>query len=210
MARNPILNGGKDKNKQMNSVPGTETVMFVDPRTVTLGVNTFVRRQTKASKFSYYDGSLEEVIRLAQEHPLDASLATDRDGVLYVTVPPENFFSGVVGVTPETQLRATFTARREGEEPFVQVEALGGRKLPAKKVVLVFYSREALRKDASTNADWELISINASTVEGDEPPTPMAMARNQLGLPGGSPAHYTSEQWAQSVHYWSTRAMLAG
>lgn len=135
----------------------------------------------------------------------------DRKGVLLVKVPATGFYSGVAQVTPETQLRAVFTSRRPEEEPFIQIEAIGGAKLEAKNVVLVFYRRDLLGKDASTvDADWELVSINARPTDEDEPPTPMAMARNQLGLPGGSPAQYTSEEWAESVRYWSTRAMIAG
>ena len=36
---------------------------------------------------------------------------------------------------------------------------------------------------------------------------PVAMARNMLGLPGGSEATYTAEEFATAIVYWSTRAM---
>lgn len=176
-----------------------------------VGINDFVRRQVAASPFSHYEGGVEGAAGLARIAPLSVTPGY-RDGVILVRVDPKGFFCGVVEVTPKTVLRAKFAPRREGEAPFLSVEAVGGTKLPAAYVELVLYRRDVLLEtnENSTEADWELISINARPTEGPEPLTPMAMARNQLGLPGGTAAMYTSEQWAESVRYWSTRAMIAG
>lgn len=176
-----------------------------------VSVNEFVRRQVAASPFSHYEGGVDGAAGLARIAPISVTPGY-RDGVILVRVDPKGFFCGVVEVTPETVLRAKFAPRREGEAPFISVEAVGGTKLPAAYVELVLYRHDVLVEDGSnsTDTDWELVSINARPTEGHEPLTPMAMARNQLGLPGGTAAMYTSEQWAESVRYWSTRAMIAG
>jgi hypothetical protein len=129
--------------------------------------------------------------------------------VILVNVPADRFFSGVIEVTPETELKATFSARREGEMPFVQIEAVSGQKLPAKFVEIVLYSHSALAEnnEAETDSDWEIISINARATVDDEPLTPMAMARNFLEFTGGTKAEYSAEEFAKSIVYWSNKAM---
>jgi hypothetical protein len=55
----------------------------------------------------------------------------------------------------------------------------------------------------STNLEWELISIHAIP-EGVEkmPMGSITMMRNQLELPGGTKAKYSSEEWVESVMFW--------
>ena len=173
-----------------------------------IGINEFVRRQTLDSRFSHFAGSWDELAGLVEKH-FDEAKPSYRDGVLLVPVPTERFFSGVVEVTPDTPLKATFEARREGEDPFVQVVAVGGDKLPAKAVDVVLYSRDVREADgdAVSGAEWDVISINARPTEGSEPLTPMAMARNFLALPGGTAAEYTAKEFAEAIIYWSRRAM---
>ena len=73
----------------------------------------------------------------------------------------------MVELTEGTPLRAVFSSRRKGEEPYLQVEAVGGDKLPAKVVEVVLYRHDVLGRDASSEAEWEIISINARPT--DEP-----------------------------------------
>jgi hypothetical protein len=91
--------------------------------------------------------------------------------------------------------------------------AVGGDKLPAAAVELVLYRRDVLLEEGpdavSTEAEWELVSINARPTEGPEPMTPMAMARNMAELKGGTAATYTAEQFVESILYWSRRANIA-
>lgn len=178
--------------------------------TATIGVNSFVTRQTADSKFSHYSGSWEQLASLVEGHFSEAKQGY-RDGVMLVPVPSEGFFSGVVEVTPDTMLKATFEARRKDEEPYLQVVALGGAKLPAQSVDIVLYRRDVLLEEGpdnvSTDAEWEIISINARPTVEPEPLTPMAMARNMLELPGGTKAEYSAEEFASSIVYWSKRAM---
>ena len=175
-----------------------------------IGINKFVLRQTAESKFSHYSGNWEDLKSLV-EKGFGESNSGYRDGVRLVSVPAEGFFSGVVEVNGETPLKAIFEARRKNEEPFLQIVAIGGEKLPAKVVEVVVYRRDVLLEDGpdavSTEAEWEVVSINARPTEEEEPLTPMAMARNMLVLPGGTKATYTAEEFAKAIIYWSKRAM---
>ena len=171
-----------------------------------IGISNLVRRQTKDSRFSFFDGSWDGLAALVERH-FDRAQPGYKDGVLLVPVPAEQFFSGVVRITSETMLKATFTARREGEEPYVQLVAVGGEKLPAKAVDIVIYRHDVLGDDASTDAQWEIVSINARPTEEPEPLTPTAMMRNMLELPGGTRAVYTAQEFALATRYWSQHAM---
>lgn len=173
-----------------------------------IATSAFVRRQTHESKFSHFAGSWEELESLVEAH-LDQAKPGYKDGVVLVPVPSQKFFSGIVEVDERTELKATFGARRADEASYVDVVAVGGEKLPAKFVEVVLYRHDVLAADGeqSSEAEWEIISLNARATEGPEPMTPMAMARNFLALHGGTKAEYSAEQFAESIIYWSTRAM---
>jgi hypothetical protein len=176
-----------------------------------VAINPFVRRQTAASQFSHYEGSWEKLAELVEAH-LDQAKPGYMDGVKLVPVPADGFYAGVVALTAETPLQAVYAARREGEEPYVEIRASAAAKQPAAAVDIVIYSHDVLAADgdASSDAPWEVISVNAKLTEGDEPLSPMAMARNFLGLPGGSQgAEYTAEDFAKAIVYWSQHAMCA-
>lgn len=172
-------------------------------------INTFVERQTKNSRFSYYAGTTEELIRLVEDN-FDKANQGYKDGVLMVPVPAEGFYSAVCKIYEDSILESRMESRRAGEEPVLVTVVKNGRKLPAKEVNIVLYRHDILGDDASTDAEWEIISINASLIEGGEPMTPAAMARNMLVKAGGTEAHYTAEQFAEAVWFWSQHAMCAG
>jgi hypothetical protein len=172
----------------------------------TIGVNNFVYRQSPESRFSHYTGTWGDLVALAEKNFVRA-VPGYKDGVLMVPVDPSGFFSGVVKVKMDTALKASFEARRKGEESFVSVEAVGGEKLPAVVVDLVLYRHDVLGIEATTAGEWEIVSINARPHAEPEPLTPVAMARNMLGLPGGTQATYSARQFAESVIYWSTHVM---
>jgi hypothetical protein len=177
--------------------------------TITIGLNSFVLRQTADSSHSHYNGGdLADLPALVAEHFGNATPGY-KDGVVLVPVPPERFQSGVVVVDADTQLRAVFEARRPGENPYLSTLARGV-KAQAVVVEIVLYSRAALGDEATTDCDWEIISINARATRGWEPMQPVAMMRNFLAQPGGTAAIYTAEEFAQSILYWSTRAMCDG
>ncbi len=178
--------------------------------TQTIGLNSFVLRQTPESKYSHFSGSFEELEKLVAEHFCNA-IPGKRDGIVLVPVPAEEFFSGVVSVTPTTRLQTKFEARQEIEDGYMQTIALGSEKLSATVVEIVVYGRATLLeegKDAvSTECDWEIVSILARPTIDPEPMTPVAMARNFFGLPGGTKTTYTAEEFASAILYWSKHAM---
>lgn len=169
-------------------------------------VNPFCKRQTPDSKFSHFRGTWDELVELVQNH-FDGS----EEGVVAVDVPSAGFFSGVTKLSEGCELKAEFVARRKGEEPYVQITAIGGKKVPASSVRVILYNHETLKEDASSDAPWEIISINASAAakEGEvEPLTPVAMARNYLSLAGGTKREYSAEQFAEAIIFWSQHAMI--
>jgi hypothetical protein len=174
-----------------------------------VSVGEFVRRQTPQSRFSHFSGTWDELVELVEIHFSQARPGY-RTGVVLVTLPADRFFSGVVEVTAQTELRAQFVARRPGEAAAIVVTAVG-EKLPAQVVDVVLYHRDVLEEsgDAIPETDWEIISINARPTEEEEPMNPVAMARNFLGMPGGTKAEYSAEEFAQAIVYWSARVMRA-
>jgi hypothetical protein len=175
--------------------------------------NTFVKRQTPDSQFSHFAGSWEALEAEAEESLSHGHVTPGfRDGVVLIRVSPDGFFSGVVALTPETQLVATYQARRDGEEAFIDVTARGA-KLPAAAVDLVCYRPDVLGADASTiPSDYEIVSINARATgssDDTEPMHPIAMMRNFLGLAGGTKTEYTAAQFADAIRFWSQHAMRA-
>ena len=179
-----------------------------------LAMNTYARRHTAESRFSHFAGDEAELLSLVvaamEEEDWEPSISNGEpmDGVVLVNVPPIGFFSGVVEVTHETELVATFGSRFPGEAPYIQVQAVG-EKLPAHAVQVCIYRHDILGDEASTDAEWEIVSINARPTLAPEPPTPMAMARNMLGMEGGTQREYSAEDFAKAIVYWSTRAMRA-
>jgi hypothetical protein len=130
------------------------------------------------------------------------------DGVMLVRPNPAGFLSGVVEIDKDTELSASFVARRKGEDPFIDVRAVGVA-LPAKAVDVVVYRHDVLTKDGdnSTDAAWEIVSVNARPTEEEEPQGPVSMARNHLGLTGGTKHEYTADEFAKAIVYWSRRAL---
>jgi hypothetical protein len=195
--------------------------------TETVTMNDFARRHTAESEHSHFGGSFEELCELVREN-LDSRVTlshvhktedgeeigcTDgpRDGnpdqcggVSKVSLPGAGFFTGVTQIDGETPLKAFFESRQEGEPAYIAFRALGGPKTPAVEVDIILYSHANLAKknEQSTDADWEIISINAKPYHGEEPPHPVTMARNFLDLPGGTAKDYAAEEFAESILHW--------
>ncbi len=185
--------------------------------TQTVGLNDFAKRHTPASRFSHFAGSTADLLALAAEC-LPHARPGNRDGVLTVPVPIAGFFSGVVIATDKMGLDAQWVRRAEGEDPYIEITAPDAKKGAATSANLIVYRRDLLAPSgrASTDCDWEIVSVNVRAdrpglgggVAGEEPPTPLSMARNQLGRPGGSPATYTAAEYAKAILYWSRRVMV--
>ena len=95
--------------------------------------------------------------------------------------------------------------------PYIQTRAINGIPVKAGSVDLVLYSHKVLLEndENTTDADWELVSINAIPDGEDTMPiAPVTMMRNQLNLAGGTKALYSTEEWAKSVQFWQKYASL--
>ena len=177
-----------------------------------LGVTDFVRRQTPESKHSHFDGSWDELLGLVRANWAQATVSPSNSGVRLVPMPPElshRFYTGIVALTPDTPLRALFEPRVEGEDAFVQVEAVGFPKAHAHSAEIILYSHEILDADGDApptrEADFYVVSVNTQATPEPEPMSPMTMARNFLHLKGGTlpETPYTAEEFARSIVFWS-------
>lgn len=175
----------------------------------TVEVGSFVRRQTRESRFSYFDGSWEQLEALVVAHWSERKPGY-RDGVVLVPVPVEGFYSAVVGTEPGDEFKTMMEARRAGEAPAKVTVVVGKRKQPARFVDVVCYSAETLAEDGdrTTDADWEIISINASPVDHPVPMRPLTMARNERHLDGGTRGTYSKDEYIDAILFWSKHAMV--
>lgn len=194
--------------------------------------NHFVFRQTEESRFSYFAGSWDALVAIAESNfhkavDVDGESEGKRKKVTITGADCSGFFSGVAVLDESTVLEAFCRKRRDDELPYVQHLAVNGKKEPALCVDIILYHRDRLSESERNSAppgappvlndaEWQIISVNCRATLEEEPLTPMAMARNEaarLGLPegaGGTPATYTAAQYRASILYWSTRAMVKG
>ncbi len=166
----------------------------------------FVRRQTQDSPFAHFLGTWEQLEKMVENSPWKTGY---KPGVNLVPVPPEGFFSSIIQLTEDTMLGSAFKPRREGEEAYIHTYAVG-QKMPAKKVEIVVYSKEVLAEgnERSTDADFEIVSINASPfADRDVPMDPVTMMRNFLVRPGGTAGEFSAHQFAESILFWSQHAL---
>lgn len=181
---------------------------------LSFAISDFVRRQTKDSEFSYFDGSDDELLDLVTESYGNYKEGY-RDGVVLVPVDPTKFFSGVIQLRDGDKLVGEYKARRKGEKCTKTIHVVGGKKMPAAAVDVILYSHDVLaeNKEHSCNADWEIISINASAIEGEVPLTVGALTRNFFCEPGGTDTKMTAEEFVEafkvSREYWCDKAMAA-
>lgn len=198
-----------------------------------VAINSFVRRQTPESPYSDWDLTDEQLLR-AVEINLDQAKPGYRDGVLIVSVPPYGFRTGLVTLEEGDELVGRYEARREGEEPRKSVYARRTRdalvssddecdiyvteereKVRAIAVDVILYRHDVLAEDgdAETDAEWEIISINARPTMQEAPIAPMVLMHNHFGSDGGTDTNMTPEEFEsalrESFQYWKNKALLA-
>jgi len=175
-----------------------------------IGLNEFVKRQVKGSRFSYYDGTFDELVKLCNDEFKTTENLSGGDGVVLLDVPADKFYSGLVEITDTTTLQASFIKRQENEAPYINVNAVDEEFTPAKSVTIVLYTYDRLRlnNEQSTECEMEIICINANPTVESTPMTPLTMARNFLDLEGGTKSVYTAEEFAKAIVYWSNHAMV--
>ena len=184
----------------------------------TFHINSFVRRQTPESPYSHFEGTDEQLLQLLNEWYNIAPRWTQgyREGVILVEVQPDGFYTGLVELRDGDTLVGEFKSRREGETPrmSINVEREGERKQPATRVQLVCYAHNVLAEDNDneTDADFELISINAYPTEEIAPIEPFTLMHNHFGSDGGTTTNLTPEEFEtklrESFKYWQNKALL--
>jgi hypothetical protein len=132
-----------------------------------------------------------------------------RDGVIIVDVPCDGFWSSVISMHDGDVTRSYVEARRDGEDPRVFTVVTGRWKQPAKTVGIVLYRADVLEEDndRETDADWEIISINASPSDVETPMHALTMARNERHLAGGTSGSYSKNEYIDAILFWSNHGM---
>ena len=181
----------------------------------TVGVSAFVKRQVKGSGKTYTSLKFGDLANHAKKKLNNNNFKKGyRDGVILIEIDKnliKSFVCPIVKVNKNTKLEAIVKKRRSNEQNYISIKALNGEPLKLTKVELVLYRRDVLDEgnERSTNDDWELISF-FGTPKGEKnlPMGPVTMMRNQLILPGGTKAIYSSEEWAKSINFWQKFALL--
>jgi hypothetical protein len=173
----------------------------------------FVKRQTKESGYSHFEGTweqLEELVTKQMEADPTRIHPGYKDGVVLVDLVSYGFRSAIVQLN-DSKMIASYAPRRLGEAPFIRVSAKS-KKQKAKYASVVLYRHDVLAEnnERETDAEWEIVAIKARTTEEEEPMDPYTMARNFLHLKGGTKGEFTAEQFAKSIIYWNNHVMCNG
>lgn len=179
-----------------------------------VGTSNFVKGfSVREGSNSYFSGTWEELELLVEKHFEDNEPGTGSvDGdVLLVNVPAEGFHTSIVKIddTNKHLVEEITEARVEGEKPVTSRVIRGIRKPEAKYAKIVIYRADVLAQDddRSTDAEWEIVSVNAQNYEV-VPMSPSTMLRNANHEEGGTYREYTDEQWAESEAFWAEHANI--
>ena len=137
-----------------------------------------------------------------------------RDGVLLVPVGPQGFHAAVVDLEEGDEFGGVYEPRQPGEEPRCQI-FVKKDKQPAESVEIVLYRHDVLAEnnERSTDADWEIISINASTLPaGYEVPMRVGtMLANHFQVSGGTATGWSDEELVAKLReafmFWKDKAL---
>lgn len=176
----------------------------------------FVKRQTKESGFSHFEGTWEELEGIVHTSMTKSQLVRPgyKDGVILVDMgngyDHRKFYSSIITLDKNTKLQASYSPRRVGEAPYIRIGTKAKKQL-AKYVSFVCYRKDILMEndERETDAEWEIVAIKARTSKEEEPMDPATMARNFLHLKGGTQASFTAEEFAKSIVYWNQHVMCA-
>jgi hypothetical protein len=163
-------------------------------KNVTVGVSNFVKRQTKDSKFTHYQGDWIDLSKkTAEEFKKGNYIKGYRDGVFIVHMPlaesslflTYNEYPMFEGMRIDAQWGKT--PGREHEPAKLQLNILEP-KIPCRYVDIIIYAKEVLLedKDEITGADFDIVSINGRISREAPPMDPMTLVRNWLHLEGGT------------------------
>ena len=177
-----------------------------------LHITNFVRRQTKASEYSHWTLNDIDLIG-AILSSLHLGKTGYREGVLLVPLRPAGFFTSIVTLKDGDELFGSFKKRKEDEEPRKQTYKFG-EKTPAKHVIAVLYSHAVLveKNEQETEADWELVSINAFPTNEEAPMGVGTLLANHFEFSGGTATKMSDAEFIaalkKSAEYWRDKALV--
>ena len=189
-----------------------------------IAVSEFVKRQTKDSQFSHFDGTWFELQqRVMRNFEAGCVRPGYRDGVVLVNIEtgvPEHpgcIYTNIVQLKAGDKLAGEFVARQPGEDPRKSTYVINGEKMPAESAFAVLYRHDVLleNNEQSCDADWEIISLNASPFPADVevPMSAGTLIANYYKLSGGTDTKMTPEQFVdalkKSVDFWKDKANAA-
>ena len=195
-------------------------------------INPFCLRQVEVnnnSVFGGFTGTAEELQGILELLPVSLT-----EGIeiirIYADDPVLNNTKGqficTFGVVENGEEVATaYEARRPGEQPVTVKTVTRASRPTASTIDLVLYSHKALEADASSDADYELVSINTMPTKlkqgEEEPMTPETLWRNYLSkipcCPAGIGGTYRPEWDDEEVFrkelslaetYWADKARI--
>jgi hypothetical protein len=178
-----------------------------------VAAGSFVKRQTKESGHSHFEGSWDQLEGMVSDRMLLSSKRSTRkgyrDGVMLVDLDPFYFRSAVVKLDNKSKLYASYAPRRDGEAPFIRV-CVDGEKQYAKHASVVLYRKDVLEEnnERETDAEWEIVAIKARVSDEEDPLDYYTMSRNYLGMPGGTSGKFSPDDFAKSIIYWNNHAMI--
>lgn len=124
--------------------------------------------------------------------------------------PKPSAFAGIAWQGDMTSVKCT-----ECKEVFHDTVA---EKLSAKSVDVVLYASTVLAEEGSNElpaeeGNWEIISVNASPIEGEMPINPDVLMHNHFGSDGGTETGLSDEDFVkmlrESFQFWKDKAMIA-
>jgi hypothetical protein len=159
-----------------------------------VGISSFVKRQTIESEFTHFMGSWEELETIVSYFVGKKEFSPGyRDGVCIVSLPTDisNRFRTYTdypmfeGMSLSARYRKI--VGREHEPAKVVINILEP-KLPCNYVDIILYRADVLNEDSdrSTDADWEIVSINGRLREKAAPMDAVTIVRNWKHLRGGT------------------------
>ena len=164
----------------------------------TIAMTNFARRHTMASPFSSVEG--DDFDFLARQVEAHFDEGTDlAKGVRSVRIPAANIYTATVNVTPETEVIGKYEQRRPTEPKRFSLNAKNGVKLPATTVDVILYSHAHLGDDAATDADWEIVSLNANNDQEAAPIDLFTLLYNEFGYEGGTAVGYSDEELVKKI-----------
>lgn len=185
----------------------------------TIHITKFVRRQTPQSGYSHWTLTDEQLLARVQAN-FDKKTKGYRDGVWLVPLEPDGFFTSTIILEPGDRFAGEYVARQPGEEPRKSNYVVTNRhgesldKQEAVKVYAVLYSHDVLleNKENDTDADFEIVSINASPTEEEAPIPTGALIANHFQLSGGTATNMSDSDFVallrKSVVYWKNKSQV--